>query len=96
MNEKMRINKYLSSAGVCSRRAADKLIADGKVYIDGVCAKMQELEDEFKCNYNALRCPDVDGDSYTDMISFEKAEGKIAQQRSYVGKLMTRAMAALK
>lgn len=65
-------------------------------YIDAVCAKMQELDDEFECNYNALRCPDVDGDSYTDMISFEKAEGKIAQQRSYVGKLMTRAMAALK
>lgn len=38
MNEKVRINKYLSSAGVCSRREADKLIADGKVYIDGVCA----------------------------------------------------------
>ena len=38
MNEKMRINKYLSSAGVCSRREADRLVADGKVYIDGICA----------------------------------------------------------
>ena len=32
----MRINKYLSSAGVCSRREADRLVADGKVYIDGI------------------------------------------------------------
>ena len=30
------------------------------------------------------------------MISFTKAAGKIAVQRQYVGKLMTKAMAALK
>ena len=65
-------------------------------YIDAVCAKMTEMDDEFECEYVALKCPDVNGDSYTDMISFVKAEGKIAQQRSYIGKLMTRAMAALK
>lgn len=65
-------------------------------YIDAVCAKMTEMDEEFECEYNALRCPDVEENSYTDMISFTKVEGKIAQQRSYVGKLMTRAMAALK
>lgn len=31
----VRINKYLSEAGVCSRREADRLIAAGKVTIDG-------------------------------------------------------------
>ena len=31
----IRINKYLSEAGVCSRREADRLIADGRVTIDG-------------------------------------------------------------
>ena len=36
----VRINKYLSEAGVCSRRAADKYIEDGKVTIDGVVATM--------------------------------------------------------
>ena len=30
-----RINKYLSEAGYCSRRAADKLIKDGRVTING-------------------------------------------------------------
>lgn len=36
--EPVRINKYLSEAGMCSRRAADQLIEDGKVLIDGVPA----------------------------------------------------------
>ena len=31
----MRLNKYLSSCGVCSRREADKLIADGVVAVNG-------------------------------------------------------------
>ncbi|MGX8715694.1 MAG: pseudouridine synthase [Lachnospiraceae bacterium] len=33
--EEMRINKYLSSAGVCSRRQADQMIAEGRVTVDG-------------------------------------------------------------
>ncbi|MBP5533761.1 MAG: 23S rRNA pseudouridine(2604) synthase RluF [Lachnospiraceae bacterium] len=35
-----RINKYMAESGMCSRREADKLVADGKVYIDGVQAVM--------------------------------------------------------
>jgi len=31
----IRLNKYLSEAGVCSRRAADRLIERGKVTVDG-------------------------------------------------------------
>ena len=31
----IRINKYLSEVGYCSRRAADRLIAEGKVTING-------------------------------------------------------------
>jgi 23S rRNA pseudouridine2605 synthase len=31
----VRVNKYLSTAGFCSRRKADELIADGKVRING-------------------------------------------------------------
>ncbi|MBO5461537.1 MAG: 23S rRNA pseudouridine(2604) synthase RluF [Ruminococcus sp.] len=33
--EPVRLNKFLSEAGVCSRREADKLIDSGKVTIDG-------------------------------------------------------------
>ncbi len=37
---KTRINKYLSEAGYCSRRAADKLIEQGRVTINGVVPEM--------------------------------------------------------
>lgn len=33
--EKMRLNKYLASCGVCSRRDADKLIESGDVLVNG-------------------------------------------------------------
>ena len=32
--EGTRVNKYLAEAGVCSRREADKAVADGKVLIE--------------------------------------------------------------
>lgn len=35
-----RINKFLSEAGVCSRRAADRLIEENRVTIDGAVAQM--------------------------------------------------------
>lgn len=35
----VRINKYLSDAGICSRREADTYIAEGKVEIDGNTAE---------------------------------------------------------
>jgi len=41
-----RINKYLSEVGYCSRRAADKLIDDGKVTINGKIARMGSKIDE--------------------------------------------------
>ena len=33
--EKVRLNKYLSGQGICSRREADKHIEAGKVTING-------------------------------------------------------------
>ena len=33
--EAVRLNKYLSEAGVCSRREADRLIESGRVTVDG-------------------------------------------------------------
>ena len=35
MDEKIRINKYLSEAGFCSRREADSLIQNGRVTVEG-------------------------------------------------------------
>ena len=36
----MRINKFLSEAGVCSRRAADELIKEGRVSVNGKKAQL--------------------------------------------------------
>ena len=36
----MRINKYLAERGVASRRVCDKIIADGKVMLNGRIAKV--------------------------------------------------------
>lgn len=40
MEEAIRLNKYLSDAGICSRREADRLIEAGKVLVDGRTAEM--------------------------------------------------------
>ena len=40
MEEAIRINKYLSEAGYCSRRQADRLVEEGRVTIDGLVAQM--------------------------------------------------------
>ena len=37
--EGVRLNKYLSDAGVCSRRQADVYISEGKVTVDGQVAR---------------------------------------------------------
>lgn len=36
----MRLNKFLSEAGIASRRKADKIIRDGRVKINGIMAKI--------------------------------------------------------
>ena len=41
-NEKIRLNKYLSEIGVCSRREADQLIQEERVMVDGHKAVMGE------------------------------------------------------
>lgn len=38
--EEVRLNKYISETGICSRREADKLIEQGKVTVDGAIATM--------------------------------------------------------
>src|SRR5690554_6658503 len=43
---KTRINKYLSEVGYCSRRAADRLIEDSKVTINGKLAVLGDQVDD--------------------------------------------------
>lgn len=40
--EPVRLNKYLSDAGICSRRQADRYVEEGRITIDGRLAQMGE------------------------------------------------------
>ncbi len=42
----MRLNKYLSACGVCSRREADRLIEAGKVTVNGAPASVGQIVEE--------------------------------------------------
>ena len=58
--ELTRINKYLSEIGYCSRRAADKLIEQGRVSINGKVTEMGTKisdEDEVRVNGKLVAQP---------------------------------------
>ncbi len=58
--ESVRINKFLSEAGFCSRREADKLIEKGKVTINGKVPEMGtkiSLDDEVRINGMLISAP---------------------------------------
>lgn len=42
----MRLNKFLSESGICSRRQADKLIENGEIIVDGMIADLGVQVDE--------------------------------------------------
>lgn len=70
---------------------------DAERLVDTICRKMTETGKEFKTVYKAVKNPEIDDEdgSYTDLIRYEKAEGKVSAQRQYVGKLMTRVLEAM-
>ena len=58
--ELTRINKYLSEIGYCSRRAADKLIEQGRVTINGEVPEMGTKiseEDQVRINGKLVSQP---------------------------------------
>lgn len=73
MEEKMRINKYLSKVGVCSRREADRLLEAGRITIDGITAG---VGDQVYSGQNVC----VDGKNVVQsqarvLLAFHKPEG---------------------
>ena len=38
LQQEVRLNKYMAQCGICSRREADRLIAEGKVTVNGIMA----------------------------------------------------------
>lgn len=71
--EEIRINKYLSEAGVCSRREADRYVTEGKVKIDGVVAQMGS---KVSANSHVTFCDKpVKREEKLVLIAFNKPEG---------------------
>jgi len=71
--ESIRINKYLSEAGVCSRREADKLIKEGRVSINGSHALLGSVVsegDEVQVDENIIV-----GSAKKVLIAFNKPRG---------------------
>jgi 23S rRNA pseudouridine2604 synthase len=59
-NQSIRINKYLSEAGFCSRRGADKLIDEGRVTINGMIPELGtkiSLDDEVRVDGKLISKP---------------------------------------
>jgi len=57
----MRINKYISETGFCSRRETDRFIAAGRITINGkVCVKGAEVEAEDIVLIDGKEIPQVD------------------------------------
>ncbi len=75
MEEQIRLNKYLSTCGYCSRREADRLLEQGRVSIDGVPAGLGD-------KVISGQCVCVDGEPVvkdTDqvVIAFHKPAGVV-------------------
>ena len=80
-----RINKYLSEIGYCSRREADRLIADGRVLVNGEPVEMGlkvSAEDKIVVNGEAISNPK----NKLVYIAFNKPEGIVCTTDTRVEK----------
>lgn len=71
--EQIRLNKYLASSGICSRREADRLIEQGKVIVNGKVASVGRTvsaSDEIICNHKL-----VQGKGKTVVLAYNKPVG---------------------
>lgn len=59
MSDLVRLNKYISASGFCSRRKADEWIISGRVFVNGVPAEVgMQVSDQDEVNINGkiIRC----------------------------------------
>jgi len=78
-----RINKYLSEVGFCSRRAADKLIEEGKVTINGQVPEMGtkvSIDDEIHVNGKLIQ----ERKEKNVYIAFNKPVGIVCTTDTYI------------
>ena len=85
----MRINKYLSAKGVCSRREADRLLEAGRITVDGAVAECGQQVDD-----NNIICIDgskISNDKPEDiLIAFNKPVGSTAAGTAYANTFCSR------
>jgi len=78
MTEKIRLNKFISDSGYCSRREADKYIEQGHVTVNGKRAKLGDqvsLKDKVQMNGNLIEAKK--GDDFV-FLAFNKPVGIIS------------------
>lgn len=76
MSEAIRLNKYLSDAGVCSRRQADRYVETGRITVDGVKAVMGQKvspDQEIRLNGKLIGKPKAKKDKV--ILAFYKPRG---------------------
>lgn len=78
----IRLNKYLSEAGVCSRREADRLIEAGRVMVDGVTAQLgMQLEEGQEVSLDG-RPVQKSGKDKTVLLAVNKPRGIVCSEVS--------------
>lgn len=81
----MRINKYLSAQGVCSRREADRLLEAGRITVDGAAAQCGQQVDD-----NSVICIDgsrISAEKPQDILmAFNKPRGIVCTTTDNQGK----------
>ncbi len=86
--EKIRLNKFLSSRGVCSRREADRLIMEGLVTVNGLPGETgQGVSEE---DIVLVRGERVSGKAEPVVLAYHKPAGVICSERdAHADKLIT-------
>lgn len=78
----IRLNKYLSEAGICSRREADRLIEQGCVKVDGRAAVMgMQIEEGQSVEVNG-KLIQKDKKDKTILIAVNKPRGVVCSEKS--------------
>lgn len=87
--EAVRLNKYLASCGVCSRRDADKLIGEGAVLVNGETAQAGmkvSAADTVTVRGKALYAPQD-----KVVLAYYKPRGVVCTERdAHAGRMMTK------
>ena len=70
-----RINKYLSEVGHCSRRAADKLLEEGRITLNGKVPELGTRVQPGDCGGGGWRTPVAGNDQERIVIAYHKPVG---------------------